>query len=456
MVLSKNTSRSACAPLAQIAPVVEFVGVFDPAVTDVGAVVHVGDHDVLDAGINLGLGLEHGLTDAHNDQHDAARAGDKPLAFNFFYVLDVDAVEIGLFENDGAVLGKRLERRLVVEGKRRDDDANADLEAAARAPLGFDAGGELPEKIADGREHALLLNAYRWIAEAAGELERIDPVVVDDTIQIDVADVAFFGELGLHLHKRLIEKAVGVAPEHGGAHFAGGRADVAGEKLFVFEVDVDRRDKFFAVEESADGDFDAGDAALELEDFDFLGEGAFVGFEHSNHVVAVFFFADKQAAFDVLRFAAGLDDVAVGILHHEFDGGIERVKILIRDDIHAGFFQLFLAKGAVVFKAIRVFGAADDGLAGGAESVSFGALAKSVIENDDVGPLGIAFPILGFGNEAVGDVALFFRFDVVANVVAFLENLPGDVTDETGEGDKEKFAFVHLDEWAGGRGSSEV
>ena len=83
-------------------------------------------------------------------------------------------------------------------------------------------------------------------------------------------------------------------------------------------------------------------------------------------------------------------------------------------------------------------------------------MAESVVEDDDVGPLGVAFPIVGFGNEAVGDVALFFGFDVVADVVAFFENLPGDVTDEAGEGDKEKFAFVHLDEWAGGRGSSEA
>ena len=42
----------------------EFVGVFGPAVPDVGAVVHVGDEDVFDAGIDLGLGLLHGLARA--------------------------------------------------------------------------------------------------------------------------------------------------------------------------------------------------------------------------------------------------------------------------------------------------------------------------------------------------------------------------------------------------------
>jgi hypothetical protein len=29
--------------------------------------------------------------------------------------------------------------------------------------------------------------------------------------------------------------------------------------------------------------------------------------------------------------------------------------------------------------------------------------------------------------------------------VAFLEHLPGDVTDETGERDEEKFTFVHFE-----------
>jgi hypothetical protein len=53
--------------LAEIAPVVELVGIFTPAVADVGAVVHVGDKDVFDAGIGLGLGLLHGLAEADDD-----------------------------------------------------------------------------------------------------------------------------------------------------------------------------------------------------------------------------------------------------------------------------------------------------------------------------------------------------------------------------------------------------
>lgn len=77
--------------------------------------------------------------------------------------------------------------------------------------------------------------------------------------------------------------------------------------------------------------------------------------------------------------------------------------------------------------------------------LGFGSLAECVVEDDDVCPFRVAFPILGFEDEAGGDVALFFGFDVVANVVALLENLPGDITDKTGERDEEKFAFVLLD-----------
>ena len=340
------------------------------------------------------------------------------------------------------------------KGNGRNDDTNAELEAAAGAPFGVGAGGEFPEEVAHGSEHAFLLDAYGGIAEAAGEFERIDAVVVDDAVEVDVADVAFFGELGLHFEERLVEEAVGLGPEHGGAHFAGGRADVAGKKLFVLEIDVDGGDEFFAVEEGAYGDFDAGDAALELEDLDFVREGALVSFQHADDVVAVFFFADEEAALDVLGFAAGLDDVAVGILHDKFDGGIEGFEILVGDDVDAGFLQLFLAEGAIVFETIGVFSAADDGLARVAEGFGSGALAESVVEDDDVGPLGVALPIFGFGDEAVGDVALFFGFDVVADVVAFFEDLPGDIADEAGKRDEEKFAFIHLDEWAAGRGSS--
>ncbi len=279
--------------LAEVAPIVELVGVFHPAVADVGAVVHVGNENVFDAGVDLGLRLLHGLAGADDDENDARSAGDEPLSVDLLNVLDVDALVHGALENDGGVFGEGIEGFLVVEGKRRNDDADTDLEAAASAPLGIEAIGKFPEEIANGGEDAFLLNADGGVAEAGGEFEGIDTVIVDDAVDVDIADVAFFGELGLHFQESAVEESVGLAPEHSGTHFAGGRADLAREKFFVLEVDIDGSDEFFAVEETADGNFDAIHAALQLEDFNFFGESFFVGLEHADNVLAVFFLANE-------------------------------------------------------------------------------------------------------------------------------------------------------------------
>src|SRR4029077_11829513 len=261
------------------------------------------------------------------------------------------------------------------EGKRRDDDADTDLETAASAPLGIETVGEFPKEIADGSEDAFLLNADGGIAEARSELERIDAVIVDDTVERDVADVALFRELGLHFQQSAVEECVGLAPEHGGAHFAGGRAYFTGKKFFVFEVDVDGSDKFFAVEETADGDFHAVHATLQLEYLDFFGESFFVGLKHADDVLAIFFLTDEQAALNVLGFAAGLDDIAIGIFFDEFDGRIEGIEILVRNDGDAGFFEFFLAEGAIIFEIVGVRSAANDGFTGSSQCLRFGALA---------------------------------------------------------------------------------
>src|ERR1043166_9039490 len=123
------TICGAAAQLAQVAPVVQFGGVFDPAVTDVGAVVHVGDEDVADARVNLSLRLLHGGAGADDDEDDPGSASDEPLAVYFLHVFDVNTFKAGLFENDRGVLGKRFEASVVVERKRRNDDADADLKA---------------------------------------------------------------------------------------------------------------------------------------------------------------------------------------------------------------------------------------------------------------------------------------------------------------------------------------
>jgi len=211
----------------------------------------------------------------------------------------------------------------------------------------------------------------------------------------------------------------------------------------VLEIDVDGRDEFLAIEEAADSDFDAVDAALELEDLDLLGKSLFVGFEHTDHVIAVFFLADEEAALHVLRFPARFNDVPVGVFLDELNGRIEGIEFLVGNDRDASFFKLFLAKRTIVFEIVSVWCTAYDGFAAGAEGLGFGALAEGIVEDDDVGPLGVFFPVQGLGYEAFGDVALFFVVNVVADFVTFLSDLPGDISDEAGERNKEKFSFVH-------------
>jgi hypothetical protein len=61
--------------------------------------------------------------------------------------------------------------------------------------------------------------------------------------------------------------------------------------------------------------------------------------------------------------------------------------------------------------------------------LGFFALAQGVIENDDVGPVLIFFPVFGFGDEPVGDIALFLIGDEIADLMALFGDLPGDIAE---------------------------
>src|ERR1700757_698937 len=254
--------------LTEVAPVVEFVGVFPPAIADVGAVIHVGNEDVFDARIGLSLGLFHGLANSDDDQNDTGGPRNKPLLVDDLHIFDVDAFVDEPLENDDGVFAERFEGGFIVEGKGRNNDAHAHLEAASGAPLGLEAVGQIPEKVADRSQNAFLLDADGGIAKARGELERINSVVIHNAVQVDVADIAFFGELGFHLEQGTIKERVGLTPAHCRAHFSGGRPDFPGKQFLVFEIDIDGSDEFFSVEESSHGYFHAIHAALQLKDLD--------------------------------------------------------------------------------------------------------------------------------------------------------------------------------------------
>src|SRR4029077_3586473 len=109
--------------------------------------------------IRLSLRLLHGLPDPDDNQNDPGGTGHKPLLVDDFHVLNVDALGNRPLKNDGGVFAERFEGDFVAEGKRGNSDANANLAAAAGAPLRLHAAGQFPEEVADGSEDALLLDA---------------------------------------------------------------------------------------------------------------------------------------------------------------------------------------------------------------------------------------------------------------------------------------------------------
>ena len=62
--------------------------------------------------------------------------------------------------------------------------------------------------------------------------------------------------------------------------------------------------------------------------------------------------------------------------------------------------------------------------------MSFSSLTQGVVEDHDIRPADVRFPVRGFGNEAIADVALLLGVDEIFNVVAFFQDLPGNVSDE--------------------------
>src|SRR5262249_16344479 len=94
----------------------------------------------------------------------------------------------------------------------------------------------------------------------------------------------------------------------------------------------------------------------------------------------------------------------------------------------------------VILQLVRVGSAADDRLAARTQLLRFLSLTQSVIEDDDVGPRDVRLPVVRLRHKAVGDVLLLLVGDEVADLVALLDDLPGDVADQARERDEEEFA----------------
>src|SRR4029077_4563923 len=207
-----------------------------------------------DARIGLCLRLLHRLSESADHQYHAGSPGHVPLSVHLHHVLDVHFFGDGFLEEDRRMLRYGEERGVIVEWERGNNDAHADLEAALHFQLWVHACRQIREELANGRSHALLLDADGRIAEARRELKRIDAVAVHNAVEIDVPDVTLGGELRFHLFERGIEQLVRATPEHRRPHLAGRWTDVAWEELLVLEVYVERIDELLSVEERADRD----------------------------------------------------------------------------------------------------------------------------------------------------------------------------------------------------------
>ena len=106
------------------------------------------------------------------------------------------------------------------------------------------------------------------------------------------------------------------------------------------------------------------------------------------------------------------------------------MEVFLRDDRDAGLLELLLAERPVVLQLVGVRTAADHELAGLAQLLGLGALAEDVVEHDDVGPGYVAHPVVGLGDEAVGELLLVLRLDEELDLVAFFHDLPRDVGDQ--------------------------
>ena len=118
----------------------------------------------------------------------------------------------------------------------------------------------------------------------------------------------------------------------------------------MLEIDVDRIDELLAIEECPYRDLHSRDPALQLKNFDLIGKCPLVSVQHPDYVLSILLLADKQTPLHVLGLATGFDHVAIRILHHVLHRFVEGIEFPVRNDVDAGFLELFLAEGTVVLQ----------------------------------------------------------------------------------------------------------
>jgi hypothetical protein len=102
-----------------------------------------------------------------------------------------------------------------------------------------------------------------------------------------------------------------------------------------------------------------------------------------------------------------------------------------------------LAKRPVIFEPICICAAANHPLTIPPQFLCQRPHAQHIIEHDDIGPIDLAPPVVSFRDEAVGDFALIEILNVVLDLVAFLDGLPGNIADQTVPRDEQKALVRH-------------
>lgn len=352
-------------------------------------------------------------------------------------------------EDDGGVPRVLVVRLLVVERERRQHDSHGDLVAVVEVGLGLVAVREVVEELGRRRLDRLLLKGDRRVSEPRRELQRVDPRLVDDTVDVDAPDVPLVGEPPFELPERLSKEPVPSRPEHRGPHLVGRGPDVPREQLLVLEVEVDAVDKLVPVEEAADRHLDALDLPLELEPLHPVPPRLLVRAEDVDHVAPVVLVADVQQALDVLYLAERFDRVRSGVPLDLLDTGVELAEHVVFDRVDAVVFEHLRRVAAVLFEAVGVRRPADDGLPlfasflGGFARTDAGT-DPDVVEDGHVGPVDLGAPVVSLRDEPVADLLVAFGLDVVLHVVALAVNLPRQIGDQRGVGrDEEEGGVVH-------------
>lgn len=141
----------------------------------------------------------HGLAQTDHDQNDSRSTGRKPLAVDLFYVLDMNLIGGRLFEDDGGEFGNDSKVSSSSKGK-----GGTKIRMPIWKPLLTFSLGSLPLARSQKNCPMDVIMPACWMLivgypRGRGEFERIDAVMIDDPVYVDVSDVAFLRKLRLHL-----------------------------------------------------------------------------------------------------------------------------------------------------------------------------------------------------------------------------------------------------------------